>query len=198
MLLNHKILKEVSPDVIREAAGDLRMLGKNNTITFESENKTAYLQDRAVYDIERQGKRSVENYLEKYANTVSSMERRLLEAMSNAFYSLFTVEKIRKGAGADIADVFSGEKLFLADINLSRTLPEGCLLSCRVISLDGLNFTSGCACIFEKKQLISLKDNFVNLFEKNKDTLSWREMMRKYNPYFLKMMKQSGKEVWFL
>lgn len=198
MVLNSKIIKEIPTDVLVEAGGDLRMLNKNGVVVFGSESEMAYLQDRAIFDIEREGKRSIENFLEKYRDTISLQEKRLLEAMKASVYSFFIVEKIKKGTGADIIDAFCGEKLFLTDINLSMTLPQGCLSSCRVISIDRLHFTSGCVCVFERKQLNHLKDNFVNLFEKKKDTLSWQEMMRKYNPYFFKTMKQSGKEVVFL
>lgn len=186
----HKIIEEIPREVLFEAARDLRMLNKEQVLVFDSEDETAYLMDRMIYDIEWQGKRNIEIYCDKHTESFSEDEWKFLEAMKKAYYSLFTIEGIRVKEGLHLADVFSQVKAFLTDVNLSKTVEIGHLLSLRVISIDNINFTSGCFCVFENKHLKQLKDNFLNLFESKRHTMTWEEMMRKYNPYFFRMMKQ--------
>jgi len=195
--LANKIIKEAPYEVVLEAAGELRMLSKNRTIVFKYESESAYLMDRIVFDMEWDGKRGVEHYFAKYKDTLSIREQRILEAMIGSNYSLFRAEEIKKGVGVDIVDVFSQEKLFLCDVNMSNTIPNGCLMSCRIISIDNLYFTSGSTCVFEGEMLGKLKDNFINLFKNKKGVLTWQQMMRKYNPYFFRTMRQSGRQIFF-
>ena len=82
-------------------------------------------------------------------------------------------------------------------MHLSRTAVKGHLLAARAISLDGITFTSGCACPFPAEYLPQLRDNFVHLFEKKKHQMTWAEMMRRYNPYFFITMKQLGMKIDF-
>jgi len=197
MKLNHSIEKEIPQDVLLEAAGEFHMLTKDGIIIFDSKDETAYLMDRIIYDIERDSKRYIEYYLEKYKDSLSDMQKRLLEAMQNSVYSLFIIRDVKAGVGAHITDAFSNERLFLCDINMSQTVQKGCLISCRIISIDNIHFTSGCACIFKGIHLKLLRDNFINLFEKKKNILTWQQMMRKYNPYFFKIMRQTGMKLRF-
>lgn len=195
--LANKIIKEVPHEVVLDAAGELRMLSKNRTIVFEYESESAYLMDRVVFDMEWDGKRGIEHYSAKHKDTLSVREQRILEAMIDSNYSLFMAEEIKKGVGADIVDVFAQGKIFLCDVNMSNTIPDGCLMSCRIVSIDNLHFTSGCSCVFEREMLGELKDNFINLFEKKKGIFTWQQMMRKYNPYFFRTMRQSGRQIFF-
>ena len=82
-------------------------------------------------------------------------------------------------------------------MNLSRTAVEGHLLAGRMVSLDGVTFTTGCACPFSAEYLPQLKNNFLRLFENKRHQMTWDEMMRQYNTYFFISMKQSGIKIDF-
>ena len=194
--LNSKMTKGLSKDILLEAAKDLRML-KNDIIIFDSEYDSSYLNDRAIYDIKVHGKRGVEVFFEKNNEFLSHDEKKLLNAMKDSKYSLFIVEDIRHDQGLYLTDAFSKEKLFLSDINMSYSIKAGCLLSLRVISLDGINLSSGASCVFENECLKQLMNNFVDLYERKRHMMTWDKMRREYNPYFLKMMKQSDKKITF-
>lgn len=197
MELNKKLIKEIPRDVFVEAAKDLRMVGKGGIIVSDSEDELSYIMDRAINDIMIEDKRCIELYIDQYGESSTNNEKMILNAMKDSYYSLFIVEGIMVDKGLQLIDVFSNERLFLIDINLSQTAEIGYLIASRIISIDNINFTSGCACVFEDKYLKQLKDNFVNLFEKKKHMMTWQEMMRKYNPYFFKMMKQIGVDINF-
>jgi len=117
----------------------------------------------------------------------------ILKQVENGLLTLFIVDEIKPGRGICLTDAFSPErKIFLTDIGLSYTAKKGLLIAIRVISIDNLNFTSGGGCMFEGKHLRELKINFIHLFEKKKREMSWTEMMRRYNYYFFKKMKEFG------
>jgi len=192
--LNDKIIDKIPKELILQAARDLRMLGKGNVLVFDSEDETSYLMDRAIYDAKIDGKWFIDVYIEQYSkdDCLTNNEKRLLEAMRKSFYSLFIIDEIKHGKGVHLIDVFSEGELFLTDIGFSFTAKRGLLIATRVISIDDLNFTGGCACVFEKKHLEELKGNFIRLFEKKKGMMSWAEMMRKYSYYFFRKMRQFG------
>ena len=199
MKLNHKIMEQASKDTILRAARDLRLLRKkDDIIRCDSETDTHFLMDRVVHDVLIDGKRAVEIYRGQNAQRLTEDERTLLDALVDARYSLFVVRQIEPGKGLHLLDVFSEETMFLTDVNLSQTALEGNLLAGRAVSVDGITFTSGCACPFPAKLLPPLKDNFIQLFEKKKHQMMWTEMMRQYNPYFFITMKRLGTEIDFM
>ena len=195
--LNHKIMEQASKDTILRAAGDLR-LRKDNCIRCHSETDTHFLMDRVIHDILIDRKRAVELYREQNARTLTEDEQTLLDALVDSHYSLFIIQRIQPGRGLHLFDVFSDETIFLTDVNLSHTAIEGHLLAGRAVSVDGITFTSGCACPFPAKYLPQLKDNFIQLFEKKKQQMTWTEMMRRHNPHFFITMKRLGTEIDFM
>ncbi len=195
--LNHQIMKQISKDVIFQAADDFRFLKKSNSLRFDSESETHFLMDRAIHDIPMDGGRIIERYLDQNKKILTGDEQKLLDALADAIYSLFIVQRVEAGYGLHLMDVFLDKEIFLVDINLSRTVLEGHVLATRMVSVDGITFTTGCVCPFPPEYLARLKDNFVRLFEKKKHQMTWAEMMRKYNPYFFIIMKQAGIEIDF-
>jgi len=115
----------------------------------------------------------------------------LIYAMQSAYYSLFIAEKIKYGQGVYLKDVFSGKSLFLMDINMSETVQVSWILSMRIISIDNIYFTSGTSCVFSEQCLKGLKANFEYLRQLKCATMTWRQIMEKYNPFFLKEMKKN-------
>lgn len=198
--LNRKIVHRVPRELVLQAAKDLGMQGKGDTLIFDSEDETSYLMDRAIYDIKTDGKWFIEVYIDRFSkeDSLTRRERRLLQAMKECFYSLFTVEGTEPGRGIYLQDVFSPERrLFLMDINFSHTSRKGYLFATRVFSIDNLNFTGGSCCIFEHRYLRELKSNFTYLYKKKKRKMSWDEMMRRYSHYFFKKMKAQGRSVYY-
>lgn len=195
--LNHQIMEQIPEDAILQAADDLRLRKKNRGICFDSEIDTHFLMDRVIHDIPVSGKRAIELYRVQNTKTLTSDERKLLDALADSRYSLFIVQRIEEDQGLHLTDAFSNKEIFLVDTHLSRTAVKGNLLAARAVSLDGLTFTAGCACPFQGEYLPQLKDNFLRLFEKKRHQMTWAEMMRRYNPYFFLTMKQLGMKIAF-
>lgn len=197
MKLNHQMMQQAPQDAILKASDDLRLRNKDNVICFDSESDTYFLMDRVIHDMSFNGKRVIEFWRDQNRMILTADEQKLLDALVDTEYSLFVVRGVEAGQGLHLADFFSNKEIFLIDINLSRTAVEGHLLATRVVSLDGITFTTGCACPFPAEYLPQLKDNFVRLFEKKKQQMTWVEMMRQYNPYFFITMKGIGTKIDF-
>ena len=197
MKLNHQIMEQAPQDAILRAADDLRLRKKNHGVCFDSQVETHFLMDRVVHDIPVNGKRLIELYRDQNIKTLTADERKLLDALVDSCYSLFIVQRIEADQGLHLTDVFSNKEIFLVDMHLSRTAVKGHLLAARAISLDGITFTSGCACPFPAEYLPQLRDNFVHLFEKKKPQMTWAKMRHRYNPFFFITMKQLGMKIDF-
>lgn len=195
--LNQRILEQASQDVLLRAAADLRLRKKNNLLRFDSESDTHFLMDRIIHDIFLDGRRVIELYRDQNKETLTADEQKLIDALVDSDYSLFIVRKTEADHGLHLTDAFTDKEIFLIDINLSQTAVEGHALAMRVVSIEDIAFSTGCACPFPAKHLPRLKDNFVRLFEKKQHQMTWGEMMRQYNPYFFLSMKQAGIKIDF-
>jgi hypothetical protein len=67
------------------------------------------------------GRTMVEEYLRRRGPRLDDAQRELLESWRDLRYGLWEVQRIEKGRGAEIQDVFSGDSLFVADVNLSNS-----------------------------------------------------------------------------
>ena len=121
-----KMTEELPREIVLEAANDLGLLKKDSTIVFDSEDEMDYVMDRSIHDIERDGKRFIETYLDSHAKTLKPDETKYLTALRDAHYSLFVVDDIEKGQGLLLHDVFSEKKIFLTDISFSKDRQSAC------------------------------------------------------------------------
>ena len=108
--LNHKLVERLSKDVLYEGGKKLGIL-QRNTLVFNSEDETSVLMDYCIYDVYRNGRNAVEQYLVDSAPTPESDEMACLRAMQKAVYSLFVVESVMRGFGATVRDLLSNSLL---------------------------------------------------------------------------------------
>jgi len=194
MNLHSKIIKKIPKDVIGQAGMDLRIVSKSGIFIFDSVDETLFLMDRAIYDVRINGRRFIDIYIDELSinDSLNDEERKFLQAMRNSYYSLFIITGIKRGKGLTLKDAFSSAELFLMDLNLSLSVSLDFIISTRILSIDNLNFTGGCACMFESNHLDTLRNNFIRLFEQKSAQMSWDEMMSRYSYYFFRKMKEFG------
>ena len=60
--LNHKMVERLSKDVLHEGGKKLGILRKN-VLVFNSEDESAVLMDYCIYDVRRNGRNAVKQYL---------------------------------------------------------------------------------------------------------------------------------------
>lgn len=86
----------------------------------------------------------IDRYLEQAQPTVLSEEdMQLLNAMSNAYYSLFLVDAVQSDRGATLHDLLRHKTFFLMDTGLGQSARPGLMLAGRVLPLADFAMSSG-------------------------------------------------------
>lgn len=193
-----KVGKTLPKELILQAAKDLRMLGKNGkTLIMDAENEVDFLMDRAIHDIPWPKGRWIEQICSQRIADYAPPEQAMLKAQAQAYFSLYEVSAIEAGRGLRLRDLFNGQELLLIDLGLSVTAEKGGLFATRVVTLEGLSFTSGVGTPFAANDRSKLTENVTALFEKKKTAMTWEQMMRRYAPYFFIEYKKGGHEIEF-
>ncbi len=142
--LNNKLVQRLSKDVLHEGGKKLGIFHKG-TFVFNSEDESSVLMDYCLYDVQRNGRNAIEQYLVDSAPDPDSDEMACLRAMQRARYSFLLVESVEKGFGVVARDLFFDETLFIVDIGFSGTAQPGLLLISRILFHDGFAATGGAA-----------------------------------------------------
>ena len=122
--LNHKLVQRLSKDVLHEGGRKLGIL-QRGTLVFNSEDETSVLMDYCIYDVYRNGRNAVEQYLVDSAPAPESDEMVCLRAMQKAVYSLFVVESVMRGFGVTVRDLLSNETIVIVDMGFGSTAQPG-------------------------------------------------------------------------
>ncbi len=142
--LNQKLVRRLSKDVLHEGGRKLGIL-QRGTLVFNSEDETSILMDYCLYDVRREGRNAVEQYLIDSAPDPESDEMVCLRAMQRAVYSLFVVESVMRGFGVTIRDVLSDQTHGVVDMGFGSTAQPGLVFASRLLFHDGFAMTGGAA-----------------------------------------------------
>lgn len=145
--LNNRLVETLSRSVLDEGGKKLGIL-RGYVLTLDSEDEIAVLMDYCIYDVRRRGVNAVERYLAKSPPAPDSDEMTLLQAMRQAYYSLFAVEAVERGVGVHVKDLLRDESLFLVDVGFGSSAPLGMILAARVTAPEGIAMTTGAALPF--------------------------------------------------
>lgn len=140
--LNHKMVERLSKDVLHEGAGKIGVLHKG-ILVFDSEDESAVLMDYCLYDVRRNGRNAVEQYLVDSPPDPESDEMVCLRAMQRAVYSLFVVESVIPGFGITVRDLLSNDTILIADIGLGSSAQPGLVFASRLLFHEGFAMTGG-------------------------------------------------------
>jgi hypothetical protein len=140
--VNHKLVETLSKDVLNEGARRLGIL-QRDVIVFGSEDEAPVLMDYCICNVYRNGMNAVQHYLTASPPRAGSDEMILLQAMQQAYYSLFRVNAQEPGVGVAIQDALRGDSAFLADIGFSHSMPKGQIFASRLIPLEDFVMTGG-------------------------------------------------------
>jgi hypothetical protein len=142
--LNHKMVERLSKDVLYDGGKKLGIL-QRNTLVFNSEDESSVLMDYCIYDVYRNGRNAVEQYLVDSAPAPESDEMVCLRAMQKAVYSLFVVESVMRGFGVTVRDLLSNETIVIVDMGFGSTAKPGLIFASRLLFHEGFAMTGGAA-----------------------------------------------------
>ena len=197
MSLMTTVSKSLPRELILQAARDLRLLDKKQTIVCDTEDEFSFIMDRAIHDIPWPKQRWIEIYYQDEAAKLSLDQQAYLKAHMQPVFSLYEVSKVSRGRGAWVVDLFRPKEFFLMDTGLGTTAEEGWLLASRIIHLNGVYFTSGVSTPFGPEHKKRLTSHFASLGQEKEVPGSWERLMRHHAPYFFIEFKKTGVYVEF-
>jgi hypothetical protein len=142
--LNHKMVEWLSKDVLHEGGKKLGILHKD-VLVFNSEDESSVLMDYCLYDVRRNGRNAVDQYLLDSPPAPESDEMVCLRSMQHAVYSLFIVESVIPGFGVTVRDLLSDGTILIADIGFGSTAQPGLIFASRLLFHEGFAMTCGAA-----------------------------------------------------
>jgi len=154
MDLNHRMIETIPPEAY-EQIGDAIGIRHKGILVFDSPDMTSVLMDCCLYDWYEDGKNLVQRYSETHAAKPGTDESYLLSAAIQAKYRVLIVQSTVEGAGVQCHDALNNEDLFVMDVALSRSLPDGAALATRTISLGEYSMTSGAGLPIHSRKAVS-------------------------------------------
>jgi len=142
--LGSTLMSRLSKDVLDEGGRKLGILC-DGMLVFETEDETSVLADYCIYDVRRNGRNAIEQYLIDCPPDPESDEMTYLRAMQRASYSLFVVESVEHGLGVIVRDLRSANVLFVVDMGLGLSAQPGLSLASRLLHGDEFSWTGGAA-----------------------------------------------------
>ena len=140
--LNMALVKQLPRTAVPECGKKLGIF-KAGTLILNNDDEIAILYDYCLYHYRRDGKTVIDRRLANTPPPPDSMDMALLQAMRNAYYSLFRILDILPHKGAKLLDLVSGETIDLVDIGMSETGSLGIFLAGRILPLPDFNMSSG-------------------------------------------------------
>ena len=142
--LNHKLVKRLSKADLDKGGKKLGIL-KRGVLVFNTEDESSVLMDYCIYDVRRNGRNAVEQYLIDSPPDPDSDEMVCLRAMQHAVYSLFVVESVERGLGVTVLDSLSDETILIVDMGFGSSAHPGLVFASRLLFHDGFSMTGGAA-----------------------------------------------------
>ena len=99
--------------------------------------------DFCIHNVRRKGLNAVERCSAASPPPPDSDEAAVLQALQNAWYSLFQVKKAVPGSGVEVLDVLREREEFITDMGFSQTAVPGLVLVTRVIPFADFTMTGG-------------------------------------------------------
>jgi len=138
--LHSEISRLVRKDELFACAKRLRMLGKQDgkkVIFFEHDFEMDIFQDYQIYMHRPAGINAAQQMLNRNRYPEGSDERRLLDGMVKARFSVFMVKEVVRDSGFIGFDLYTGEEFFIMDLTLPKQDVVGLMIGFRIFPFDG-------------------------------------------------------------
>ena len=142
--ISDKLVEGLSRDLLDEGGRKIGLL-RNGSFELLSDNELPVLLDYCLYELRRNGRNAIDQYLIDFPPDPESDEMTCLKAMQNAIYSMFAVISTERGLGIIVRDLYSHEISFIVDLNLAYTAEPGLVFASRLLKFDG--FSTGCGAV---------------------------------------------------
>ena len=100
----------------------------------------------------------IEHFLKTRGSSRTRAERERLESLRDARFGLYEVERVAPGSGIDLHDVFAGDRIFVHDVNSSRSMHRWDCLLARTQFYEGRWIFAGNGTLVPRNLLASLQE----------------------------------------
>jgi hypothetical protein len=136
------VMKFLSRDAVFQHARRLG-LTLSRTLFLDDIDQLAFAFDLAIHTAPRGRSRAIDRYAGSVRLAAHSDEALVLEAMRRARFSVVVVKRRHPAAGVIVKDLFRDLELWLVDIGIESSLPDGAGFATRLYALDWFAMTAG-------------------------------------------------------
>jgi hypothetical protein len=117
------------------------LVGK--TIVADSEDEFAMIFDLAIHSPRHTRSRAFERCRHSARLPVDSDEARVLDALCAARFTVARIERRHDVSGLVALDLLRDAELWLMDLNMEASAPDGFVIAAHLITIDGFSMTTG-------------------------------------------------------
>jgi hypothetical protein len=137
-----EVLKFISRDAILRHARRLG-LAQGKTLILDDVDEMNYAFDLAIHTASPDRSRAIDRYAKSTRLAPGSDEKLVLDAMRAASFSVLCIEKRHEIAGLIATDIFRRTEVWLVDIGLEGSVPDGSLIATRLYAPERFAMTAG-------------------------------------------------------
>jgi hypothetical protein len=145
---HHETLKFISGDAVMRQARRLG-LARGKTLILDDMQEMDYVCDLLIHTAAAGRSRAVDRYAASARFAPRSDEALVLAAMRAARFSILVIERRHDTAGLVATDVFRRAAVWLVDIGLEASMPDGGLIATRIFAPDRFAMTAGVNVLFD-------------------------------------------------
>jgi hypothetical protein len=152
---HHEVLKLVSDEALLRQARRLG-LARGKTLFLGDVEEISYACDLAIHTAAAGRSRAIDRYARSARLTVRSDEALVLEAMRAARFSILVIERRHETAGLIATDVFRRAEVWLVDIGLESSMPDGGMMATRLFAPEQFAMTAGVNVPFDLDLIVDI------------------------------------------
>jgi hypothetical protein len=139
---HHEMLEFISGETMLHQARRLG-LARGKTLILDDMDEMSYVFDLAIHTALPGRSRAIDRYARSARFAAPSDEALVLEAMRAARFSILVIERRHEAAGLVATDLFRRATVWLVDIGLESSMPDGGVIATRLFSPDRFAMTAG-------------------------------------------------------
>jgi hypothetical protein len=139
---NREILDCISGDALLRQARRLG-LARGRTLILDDMDEMNYVYDLAIHTASPGSSRVIDRYARSARLAAGSDEALVLEGMRAARFSILLIERRHEIAGLIATDLFRRAEVWLVDIGLESSMPDGAMMATRLFATEPFCMTAG-------------------------------------------------------
>jgi hypothetical protein len=152
---HHEVMKHISGDTMLHQARRLG-LARGKTLILGDMEEMNYVFDLAIHTAPAGRSRAIDRYARSARLAAPSDETLVLEAMPAARFSILAIERRHETAGLIATDLFRRATVWLVDLGLESSMPDGGMIATRLFTPDRFAMTAGVIVPFEPAMIEEL------------------------------------------